>query len=171
MDEVDDGFFHYDYNHPPLFISPVESQSENYRICMKTAINQYLRSSYENGLKHPNSILDSTLTAGEAALLHFRNSKDQQTAPTNTAFLDSIRQSIKNNMNFDPHDHQEIFHKHLLIVNPTDSNLEQKMVIGIKAFLKEVNQTPKGYTYILKKIIQDIQVQDFREKKNSFFNG
>jgi hypothetical protein len=171
MDEFEDGFFHYDSNYPPLFIQPSESQKENYRICMKTAIGCYLRSSYEKGLKHPNAILDSGLTAGEAALLHFRNIKDQEMIPTNTAFVESIRQSIKNNMNFDPYEYQEIFNKHLLVVNPTDSNLNQKLLSAIKLFLKEVNQTPKGYTYILKKIMQDIQVQDFREKKISFFNG
>src|SRR5688572_2228011 len=137
MNDIDDGFFHYDCNYPPLFIQPPESQKEQYRICLKTAIKNYLRSSYEKGLKHPNSLLDSGLTAGEAALLHFRDIKDRQMEPTNTAFLESIRQSIKVNMNFDPHDYQEIFHKHLLLVNPTDSNLEHKMLIGIKSFLKE----------------------------------
>ncbi len=170
MNDVDDGFFHYDNNYPPLFIQPPESQTENYQICMKTAIGYYLQSSYKSGIKQPNSILDSGLTAGEAALLHFRNFRDKQMASTNKVLLESIRQAIKNNMNFDPYDTKEIFYKHLLLVNSTDTNIDQKMLSGIKSFLKEVNQTPKGYTYILKKIIQDIQVQEFREKKTSFFN-
>jgi hypothetical protein len=159
MDDNDDGWFTYETS-APLCIKPSPELS---RQSMTNVINNYLRSSATTGLKHHNCILDSGLTAGEAALLYFRNTKSEQHQTSSLELLEFVRQAIQKNLGFDPNDHLEIFHKHLGSINPNESNLDAKLSTGIKMVLRDTKMNIKGYTLLLKKIVQD--VNEAREKK------
>jgi hypothetical protein len=163
MDEKDDGYFHFDKNHPPMYIAEDEKADNEF---IQDSIKQYLRSSYQNGIKHPNAILDSGLTAGEAAMIWLRNFKDKQQETTSLPLMESLSLIIKNRMGFDPNEYQEAFNKHLQISYPFDRNIDAKLSYGLKAFLKEINKKPKGYTYLVKNIILDIK--HTKDKNRSF---
>ncbi len=154
MDENDDGYFHFDKNHPPMYISEDTKTNNEF---IQESIKQYLRSSYQTGIKHPNAILDSGLTAGEAAMIYLRNFKDKQQSTVSLPLMESLSLIIQTRMGFDPNEYQEAFNKHLQLSYPFDANIDTKLSYGLKAFLKEINKKPKGYTYLVKNIIQDIK--------------
>jgi len=164
MFEEDDGFFHYDSTCPPLFL---QNSKQDDQQTIQQAVIQYLRSSAQSGIKHPNAVMSSGLTPGEAALIHFRECSHKQNDSQMLCLIDLLRESIRSHLGFDPYDHQELFHKHLQIVGLNELNVEHKVTCGLKNFLKECNKKTKGYTYDLKHIIQDIK--DAREKKRFSF--
>jgi len=165
MDLEDDGYFHYDPNCPPMFIQHAKQDDH---ATIQQAVMQYLRSSAQQGIKHHNAIMSSGLTPGEAAMLHFRDTKEKQTDANPMPLQELLQASVLTHLGFDPMEFQESFQRHLDIDELNEQNLEHKLTCGLKAFLKEINKKSKGYTYVLKRIVQDIR--DAREKKRFTFH-
>ncbi len=155
MDDKDDGYFHYDASCPPMFFKLGDMKPDENRVVMQQAVMQYLRSSAQHGLKQHNALMDSGLTPGEAAVLHFRHLKEEQNEETVLPLIDLVRECVKKHMGFDPLDFRDAFVNNMLGVG--EDNADQKLLCGLKAFLKDINKKPKGYTYILKHIVQDVR--------------
>lgn len=66
MNSSDDGYFYYDMNTPPLCFKHTVARD------VDKDVIQYLQQSYRFGEKHENTLLPCGLTAGEAAMLYFR---------------------------------------------------------------------------------------------------
>src|SRR5437762_9871636 len=84
MDDTDNGLFEYDYGFLPLCVRPPASQLPMYRKAMETCVIDYLRDSYQHGLKHANTILPSGCSAGEAGVDFFRKRGKVCTRSTST---------------------------------------------------------------------------------------
>jgi hypothetical protein len=156
MDHHDDGFFHYNDQYPPLcIVQPPMIE----RPSMEGVIGSYLQESYKDGLKHSETILPSGLTAGEAAVLYFRDLNDKNSDSSNLDFKKiktDIANSIFLNMAIDCSKYQKEFDAHItesIFGTPQSKN---KLIAAIKCFLKSTHQKKKGYTRCLSKVLSDI---------------
>lgn len=161
MNQNDDGYFHYNDEYPPLCIRPPTHQQPDFDSAMNRAIIDYLQDSYKNGLKDADTILDSGLSAGEAAVLYFRLVNNKRKPRHQLKFdieevIKKTMQSIETHMGFDVHAYIPEFEKH---INPSlfqSKQYKRKFLPAIKAFLDDTNMKTKGYTHRLKKVMQDM---------------
>lgn len=161
MDGFCDDYFHYNLKFPPTFFEPPKNQIEDCEHVMKSAVLNYLRSSCHDRIKHHNAILNSGLTAGEAAMLHLQ-AKDSSSRTSKGPMYNFLCDCIKTHFGVNPDDYPNINY-HLAIENVPDQQLEAKIRHCIKIFLQEINLKSKGYTFILKTIVA--QMREAKQKK------
>jgi hypothetical protein len=162
MNKQDDGFFHYNDNFPPLCIKPPKHQEIEFNDCMENGvIITYLQESYKDGIKDPNNILPSGLSAGEAAVLYFRdiNDKRKKSLYTSVDVQNVINQIIENmniHMGIDVKDTRYIFDKYINQNIFHSKQYKKRVLPALKAYLKDVNMKSKGYTHKLKNVLNDV---------------
>jgi hypothetical protein len=165
MDVHDDGFFHYNNNYPPLFFKPPPHQINQFSQAMVGCLNNYLKDSYKNGIKHHNTILNGGITVGEAAVLYFREQNDKRNMHKQTIdpriedMIIEIRELLNKKFGIDLKNFQieEKFNEHVKIEKIQIRNFGKKILPELKKFLNEINFKCKGYTQILKQIVQDVE--------------
>jgi hypothetical protein len=161
MDDDDNGYIHYNSKYPPLFIAPAEPQTYDEKISMKGVVTNYLRDSYENGIKHPNTVLNAGITAGEAAKyhlveLHVKTNKQGSLSnrPNALAIIQKLMDIIETEMNIDMKYYEHIFLEYIRPDLFQSKNFDPvKLTHSLKAFLTRINKKDKGYTRILKSTI------------------
>ncbi len=165
MDEHDDGKFVYDFNYPPLCIKPVDdAQLADYKSAMNGAVVSYLQDSHKDGIRPENAILPNGLSAGEAAVLYFRelNSKRRKLNEDSErvhAIISTLIDSLKTHFQLDVHQdrYESVFDSHVSSQLLSGSKpLLKNVTIALKSFLKAINHRPKGYISKLKLVLKDI---------------
>jgi hypothetical protein len=171
MNIVDDGFFHYDMKYPPLFIRPPFHQQDQYKASMEGAIVSFLQESYRNGIKDPNNILPSGLSAGEAAVHFVRDLNDKRKKTSETfveinTIIEETLQSVQINMDINIAGKTKIlFYRY---INPDlfkSKQYKRKFLPALKSFLEEMNLKFKGYTHKLRQVMIDVNEIMEREYK------
>ena len=166
----DDGLFHYDTDFPPLNVEPPRWQQATFRDCMqKGVILGYLQDSYRFGLKEANTVLPCGLTAGEAAVLYFRNANKKhdthssQTIAKTPRALDNeylqrtatgLREHMGIDVSKDPL--KTLFECHFNVLLFESRNWKKNFQTTIKTFLGAANLRIKGYTAKLKLVVEDV---------------
>jgi hypothetical protein len=161
MNSNDDGFFHYNDTFPPLCIRPPLHQEKDYTLAMEGVIVSYLQESYKDGLKHSDNILPSGLSAGEAAVIYFRNSNLKKKPPVSEScdienVIEQIISNIYTFMDIDVWQHKEVFNRHINEDLFRSKIYKRKIIPALKAYLKEIDMKSRGYTHKLKNILQNI---------------
>lgn len=167
MDPDDDGKFHYNLNYAPLCFKPPEHQIEDCKEVMKTALYDYLQQSLKNGAPfHEDVVLDSGLTAGEAGVLHFRETTQKRRKASDPMEMDRrqglqiIMKALHNHMDIDvnANNHvKECFHRFVTGSIFDTTNLNRQLLSTLKCFLREANLKTKGYTGKLRLVIEQIE--------------
>lgn len=153
MDPSDTGTFEYDFAYLPLGIRPPDSQLHAFKKAMQSAVMDYLRESHSSGVKHPDAILASGMTAGEAAVQYFRQRGKVcqfEECPNLSSF---VAQDVFKVMKlkiaeplFSKHVHQGIFSR---------PDFSRKLFLGLKAYFKEAGLRGKQYKTYLPTIVKD----------------
>jgi hypothetical protein len=161
MDEFDNGYLTYDDNYPPICIKPTVSSKYNSKRAMSGIVLNYLKDSHKNGIKHPNTVLDSGMTAGEVAVYHLRNTHNEKTEKKQNSKLSKtfdifqkLMEMLENDMDIDMRQNEHIFVEYVnpdTFSNGTIDNL--KLLPSIKAFLNHINKKDKGYTLKLNNLV------------------
>ena len=160
MDTDDDGYFHYNDKYPPICIRPpypihqIEGQ-------MVGVITEYLQESYKHGLKHPDTLLPSGLSAGEAAVIYFRTASEcKKSVVYNqmeiTEIIRSIQEAILKYLDVDTGICKEKFTKYINASIFYCKQYKKRLLPALKAYFTEMGLRKKGYTYKLKQIMSDI---------------
>ena len=162
MNDYDDGFFHYDDSYPPLCVQPPDHQKQDYNDSMEGVIISYLQESYKDGLKDPDTILPSGLSAGEAAVLYFRNINDKRkrTSFNNidiSYIIIQLANGIHRHMDIDVFENKSIFDKHINQNLFITKQYKRKLLPALKAYLKDSNLKTKGYTRKLKLVLGELK--------------
>jgi len=167
MDPEDDGKFHYNLHYAPLCFKPPEHQIEDCQEIMKTAVADYLQQSYKNGGPfHEHVVLDTGLTAGEAGVLHYRESIQKRRKASDPLEMDRkiglqiIIKALQDHMGISitgSTDIKECFDRFVTSSVFEASNLNRQLLSTLKCFLKEANLKSKGYTSKLRLVIEQIE--------------
>lgn len=167
MDTSDDGYFHYNDKFPPICFKPPYWQESDYEQGMDGAILGYLQESYKDGLKDPNTILPSGLSAGEAAVLYIRDTDRRRNGcysnPEIQLIIDQLKICIFKHMGINVNNNQYIFEKHVNNSLFFCKQYKKHLLPALKAYLKEMDSKSKGYTYKLKQIISEISESNVEE--------
>lgn len=146
--------FQYTVLHVPSFFQPPDSQIAACQQVMKHAIRDYQRSSYKHGIKHPNALLESGLTAGEAAVITLaRDGATNEKVKNPLYFFLALR--IDKYFNVNPDDYENAM-SHLILGDVSTPNLENRVQVAIKNFLRDIHYKSKGYTARIKTIVHEL---------------
>jgi hypothetical protein len=161
MDERDDGFFHYDVNYPPLCVRPPYGQQSDLEAGMEGVIISFLQDSYKDGQKDPLTILPSGISAGEAAVLYFREIHDKRHKINFTSveiehLILYVIHCIDVYMNINVYDHKHVFDKYINANLFQSQQYKKSLLQTLKSYLTAVNLKTKGYTQKLKLIVRKI---------------
>ena len=168
MDDDDDGRFYYNDQYPPLCIQASKEESKAWVARhLHGAITQYLQESNRSGIKDPNALLESGLTAGETGILHFRHSNGhgrrvERINLDSDKILDEISRALQHTMGIDMSAYEQTLRQYVhpdLFVNP--KGYKRHLGPAIKQFLHGINCKPRGYTGPLKKMM--VHVNGFIE--------
>ncbi len=143
MDEEDTGQFEYNFEYVPLCVKPCESQLPAYKRAMTTAVIDYLRDSREHGMKPSNTILQSGLSVGEAAVLFIRQrgkaclgGSPLEEEDISEYVADCVSRHYKMVV------HRELFRKFVNAQTFARPEYAKKLLVGLKRFFK-VSRVPK----------------------------
>src|SRR5678816_1811917 len=141
----------------PLCVKP--SEPVNSQI-MATCVIDYLRDSYQHGLKHHNAILSTGCTAGEAAVEFFRKrgklcpSQNKLTADQVTPFiLKAVRKHVT--IPFSISTFKQHVHSLHDVIRP--HGVSRKFLQELKNFLRAIGVKRKVYCSIVPKIMADVK--------------
>lgn len=154
MDEHDTGYIEYDNRFPPICIRPYEIDSYDVDAEMSGIVLQYLRESHREGIKHPNTVLPSGITVGEAAVYHLKDThnnkqekKDQPRMSKSLDIFQKLMEVLEQDMDINMTHYEQIFIEY---VNPDlfcSKNVDSlRLLHSIKAFLTRIDKKDKGYT-------------------------
>jgi hypothetical protein len=160
---MDLGVFKYDMAYPPICIKPPDNQILDYSQSMNGLITSYLQSTYRDGLKHDLTMMPFGITAGEAAVIYFRDLHHKrrrvEKTPVNNAYLrERVSKSLNKYMGINVlhNDIQPIFDRHLPVSLFGTRNYMKKLIPALKSFLLEINMKSKGYGIKLKALMKDL---------------
>ncbi len=129
-------------------------------------ILSYLRDSHRSGVKEANTILPCGLTAGEAAVLYFRQMNQKQSVertvetpvkPDNEYYQKTVT-SLLEHMGVDvraPH-LSTLFECHFNHSFFENKNWKKNFQMTLKTFLGAANMRSKGYTAKLKLVVMHV---------------